>query len=106
MTTTGREERVSGTTKVQYFWSPVYVDAMILRDRDADGQSGNGLEERLYAIQDANWNVTAVMNPAGVVQERYLYDPFGSVSYLAPDWSSHSSSSVGWVYLYEGGRYE
>src|SRR5262245_34041006 len=69
------EERVSGTTKVQYVWSPVYVDAMILRDRDADGSGGNGLEERLYAIQDANWNVSSVMNPAGNVQERYVYDP-------------------------------
>src|SRR5262249_26318721 len=51
-------------------------------------------------------NMTAVMNPAGNVQERYAYDPFGQVSYAAPDWSSRSTSSVGWVYLHQGGRFE
>jgi YD repeat-containing protein len=37
------EERVGSSAKVQYVWSPVYVDAMVLRDRDANGQSGDGL---------------------------------------------------------------
>src|SRR5262249_20557 len=35
------EERVSGTVKTQYVWSPVYVHALVVRDRDADGNSGN-----------------------------------------------------------------
>jgi len=30
------EERVGSAVKVQYIWSPVYVDALILRDRDTD----------------------------------------------------------------------
>lgn len=31
-----------------------------------------GLEERLYVQQDANWNVTAVVNTSGSIQERYV----------------------------------
>jgi RHS repeat-associated protein len=85
-------------------WSPVYVDGLILRDRDADGVSGNGLEERLYAVQDANWNVQAVVSAAGVVVERYAYDPFGLRQVLDAGWSAVSGSSYDWVYGHQGGR--
>src|SRR5262249_2491319 len=56
------EERVGGNAQIQQVWSPAYVDALIERDRDADGNPANGLEERLYVQQDANWNVTALVN--------------------------------------------
>ena len=49
------EIRSGSQTKEQSVWSPVYVDALIERDRDAD--SNGTLEERLYAIHDANFNV-------------------------------------------------
>src|SRR5262249_11210416 len=62
------EERVGTQVYLQSVWSPVYVDAMIARDRDADGNAGNGLEERLYAQQDANWDVTALL---GLKQARF-----------------------------------
>ena len=68
-------ERVSSQTTVQYVWSPVYVDALILRDRDSDGDGT--LDERLWVVQDANFNVTAVVDDSGEVVERYIYDPFG-----------------------------
>ena len=57
------------------------MDALILRDRDADNNSstGNwGLEERLYVQQDANYNVTALIETDGDAAERFVYDPFGS----------------------------
>src|SRR5262249_1988669 len=69
------EERVAGTAADQYVWSPVYVDAMIERDRDPTG--GGTLSERLYVQQDANWNVTALISTTGTVQERDLEDPYG-----------------------------
>jgi hypothetical protein len=47
----------AGDTTVSYAWSPVYVDAMIARDRNTTGDD-SVLEERLYAQQDANFNVT------------------------------------------------
>src|SRR5207237_5877853 len=98
------EDRIGGTTKVQYVWSPVYVDAMIERDRDADGNPANGLEERLYVQQDANWNVTALVNTSGSVVERYVYDAYGAVTYLNATWGTLSGSAYSSIYLHQGGR--
>jgi RHS repeat-associated protein len=99
------EERHDGNPKMQYVWSPVYVDALVLRDRDADGAGGT-LEERLYALQDANWNVTALVNTSGAVQERYTYDPYGLPTARDPGTWDARSISFGWNYLHQGGRYE
>jgi hypothetical protein len=74
------EEHKDGIVKAQYVWSPVYVDAMIERDDDADGNSSNGLERRLYVVHDANYNVTALLNTSGAVQSglRTVTVPYGS----------------------------
>jgi RHS repeat-associated protein len=156
------EERVGGATAARYVWSPVYPDALVLRDRDpgaagmaaamaeasaaeevvagdepaeevaveeevpagewaeveltADGlvvEAPGGeaallaaaLPERLWAQQDANWNVTALVDTAGVPVERYAYDPFGAVSVLNPDWTPDADGSdYGWQYLFQGLR--
>jgi RHS repeat-associated protein len=69
------EEKVGANTTKRYVWSPVYVDALVLRDRDTDA---NGtLDERLWAQQDANFNVTALVDGSGNVVERFGYDPYG-----------------------------
>ena len=81
------EERKDADVYCQYVWSARYIDAPVLRDRDADGQSGNGLEERLYYTTDANMNVTALVGTDGAVVERYTYDPYGKVTVRAADWS-------------------
>jgi RHS repeat-associated protein len=89
------EEDVSGSMQDQYVWSPVYVNAMVERDTSS---------QRLYVQQDANWNVTGLVNTSGSVVERYVYDPYGAVTYLTPTWGSRSSSSYSWVYQFQGGR--
>jgi len=96
------EERVGGAAKVHYVWSAVYVDALVLRDRDATG-SGT-LSERLWVQQDANWNVTALVNGSGTVVERYVYDPYGNVTVLTASWGSTSGSAYAWIYGHQGGR--
>jgi RHS repeat-associated protein len=99
------EERVGGQTMVQYVWSPVYVDALILRDRDTNGDGT--LDERLWVVQDANYNVTALLDNSGNVVERYIYDPFGSVTVLDANWVERSAGSqFAWHYLHQGGRYD
>ncbi len=98
------EEQVGGQTQTRYVWSPVYVDALVLRDRDTTGDGT--LDERLYVQQDANWNVTALVNTSGDVVERYVYSPYGVATVLAADWSSRDSSSYDWVYLHQGGRFD
>lgn len=99
------EERVGSAVKSQYVWSQVYVDAMILRDRDTDA---NGtLDERLWAVQDANWNVTSLVNGSGAVVERYVYDSFGAVTVYDANWNVRSGgSSYGWNYLFQGLRHD
>jgi hypothetical protein len=57
------EERIDGVVVALNVWSLAYIDALVLRDRDADAdpETGDyGLEQRLYVQQDANWNVTAL----------------------------------------------
>ena len=54
---------------------------MIARDRDTDN---NGtLEQRLYVMQDANWNITAITNSTGAVVERFQYDAYGKRTVLS-----------------------
>ncbi len=98
------EERVGGVVKVQNLWSPVYVDALIRRDRDTGGAPD--LDEVLYVQQDANWNVTSVANPSGGVQERYVYEPYGKPTRLTAGWLTPGADTIAWVYLHQGGRYE
>ena len=57
------EERVNGTVADQYVWSIAYVNAMVLRDANADnssstgnlGASNSGLEQRLYVRWKSLW---------------------------------------------------
>ncbi len=98
------EERVNGTASsnvsFQYVWGAAYIDQMVLRD----SYSGGARTLRLYVQQDANFNVTALVSTSGVVQERYLYDPYGAVTITDVSYTVRSSSSYGWIYLHQGGR--
>jgi RHS repeat-associated protein len=111
------EERQGGTTTTQYVWSPVYVDALILRDSNITsgslGISGSGLGQRLYVQQDANYNVTAIVGydastSTWKVVERYIYDPYGNFTVLDPSWTpvSGNASGFGMRYLFQGGRFD
>ncbi len=98
------EEDVSGSMTAQYVWSPVYVDALVERDTTS---------QRLYVQQDANWNVTSVVDTTGTVQERYAYDPYGkptdgngNAAVLTPAWASRATSLFSWIYLDQGGRFD
>ena len=94
--------KVGSNTVTRNVWSPVYIDGLVLRDRDTDG---NGtLDERLYLLQDANWNTTALVNTTGTIQERYTYTPFGQVTFRDGSGSTLSSSAKDWVFLHQGGE--
>ena len=98
------EEMVGGSATARYVWSPVYVNALVLRDF-ATGTPGT-LNQRLWVQQDANWNVTALVNGSGAVVERYVYTPYGVVAYLNASWSSIGSSAYSWTYGFQGERYD
>jgi len=98
------EERTGSVSNatIQYVWSPVYVDAVILRDRST--QNNGTLDERLWVQQDANWNVTAVVNGSGNVVERDVNDPYGKVAFLTASWVTLGGSAYAWIYMFQGTR--
>jgi RHS repeat-associated protein len=96
------EERVGGVMQARNVWSPVYVNALILRDQSS--QKNGTLDQRLYVQQDANWNVTALVDASGNVVERYAYTPFGTLTVLNPDGTVRSGSAYNVPYGFQGMR--
>ena len=96
------EDKNGSNTLNRYGWSPAYVDGLVNRDRDTDG-NGN-LDERLFALQDANWNVTGITNTSGTVQERYTETPFGVVTFRDSSGSPISVSTKDWDILHQGAK--
>jgi RHS repeat-associated protein len=107
--------QVAATADTRFIWSPVYVDAMIARDRNADGNTTTGtggLEQRVYAIQDANWNTTAIIAATGVpgfatsaVINRFAYTPYGESQTLTASWATPpagSTPATPWAHLFQG----
>jgi RHS repeat-associated protein len=92
----------TGTSNIasQYVWSPADINALVLRDSYSNGVRTT----RLYALQDANDNVTSLVTTSGNVGERYMYDPYGNVSVMDQNWGSRSASVYGWIYLFQGDR--
>ena len=69
-------------------------------------QSAAGtLDQRLYVLQDANWNVTALVDTTGNVVERYVYNPYGDVTVLTPAWTAEGQPYA-MPYLWQGLRYD
>tara|TARA_R110002072_G_C7976780_1_gene535574 strand:+ start:9789 stop:15815 length:6027 start_codon:yes stop_codon:yes gene_type:complete len=100
------EERVDlGTTaERQNIWGIRYIDDLVLRDRDTNDDGI--LEERLYSLQDANWNVTSVCDASGIIQERYAYHAYGRPLFLDPAYGGKSSSSHDWTTLFTGYQWD
>lgn len=89
----------------QYVWDLRYIDAAVLRFRNADGSGDGSMEETLYYTQDANMNTTALVEPVGgTVVERYVYDPYGKVQVLTGSWTAQSSTIYRNEILYAGYR--
>jgi len=85
------KETLPTNTKFRWVWSVQYIDAPVLRWRDTD--LNGTLDETLYYCNDANMNVTALINTDGSVAERYVYDPYGKVTIYDDDWSD----TVSWA---------
>ena len=99
------ERRDSNTTaKKQYTWGNRYIDDLVLRDHDTNN---NGtFNERLYALQDTNWNVTSYVNETGTIQERYIYNAYGSVTFLDNNFNVISNSAIEPDNLYAGYNFD
>jgi RHS repeat-associated protein len=80
----------SGDRRKHYMWGARYIDALIQRKRDT-GADGS-FDETHYALQDANFRVTAITDGSGSVVERYRYTSYGNRTVLNADWSTDSDS--------------
>ena len=56
--------------------------------------------------QDANGNVTALVNTSGSVVKRYVYQPFGTVSVYTSSWTARSGTQYDELYLFQGERHD
>ena len=89
----------------QYLWGLQYVDQLICRWRRLTSSIN---DEVLYAVQDANWNVTGIWaQVSGVwgIQQRQSYDPYGQVTYLTPAFAP-TTDAYDWETLYAGYRFD
>jgi RHS repeat-associated protein len=96
------ETKTGSNPVTRNVWSPAYVDALVLRDRDTD--SNGTLDERIYPLQDGNWNTTALVTTSGTIVERETYNPFGVATYRDASGAALSGSSKDWVFLHQGGE--
>ncbi len=75
---------VPSSATYQYVWSSRYIDSPVLRESSS---------ATLYFLHDANFNVTAVTDDAGAVQERYAYEPDGKTTIFSSDFSTEKTTS-------------
>jgi RHS repeat-associated protein len=67
------------------------LDGALFSIRNPQSEIRNGCDglcddERLYYTTDANQNVTALVESDGDVVERYVYDPYGQVTFYQANW--------------------
>jgi RHS repeat-associated protein len=65
----------------------------VLREKD---------EERLYSIADPNWNVVAICDSVGSIQERYTYDAFGKRNVYDMNFVAKNASDFNWNRAFTG----
>lgn len=89
------EERLGSNTTAdrQYVWGLRYIDDLVLRDSTS---------ERLYALQDALFNVVALTDDEGDVVERFAYQPYGESLPLNPDYTTYNGTTYQWTYRFTG----
>ena len=81
----------------QFVWDARYIDAPVVRFRDGntDGDLEDEGDDTLYYCNDANMNVTALVDGSdGTVVERVVYDPYGKPKFYDGSWANPSDTSA------------
>ena len=98
----------SGTKLEQNVWHPYYVDALAVRyyDSNSDGDYID-TDETEFALHDANFNITSLLNTSGTVIERYTYSAYGQLVVRDASFGVRSAgSSFANPYTYAGRRFD
>ncbi|MCX6666598.1 MAG: RHS repeat-associated core domain-containing protein, partial [Euryarchaeota archaeon] len=69
------QEQFSSGDKKDYIYGPGYIEEFIAQI-DITGSS----QKITYMLQDANYNVVALVDSSGTVKEQYTYDPYGTLA--------------------------
>jgi RHS repeat-associated protein len=86
-------ESVTNEQITSYVWGLRYIDDLILREKD---------EERLYSLADPNWNVVAICDATGNIQERYTYDVFGKRKVFDENFTAKTDTEFNWNRAFTG----
>lgn len=87
----------AGNTSYQrYLWSLRGMDDLILREYVARGSV-----TQHFALRDL-WNIAAITDNTGAVQERYAYDAFGTTLYMNAGFGAIAASAYGWQVTFCG----
>jgi RHS repeat-associated protein len=86
-------ESVTNNQVTNYVWGLRYIDDLILREK------GN---EKLYSIADPNWNVIAICDNTGDIQERYTYNAFGKRNVYNAIFVAQIESAFNWNRAFTG----
>ena len=88
----------------RYVYGTQYIDEPIrmYRDSNLDGSFADP-NDNFYFLQDRLFNVVALTDPDGVVQERVVYEPYGkSTCHRVSDGDETLASHFGNPYLFTG----
>jgi RHS repeat-associated protein len=86
-------ESITNNQVTSYVWGLRYIDDLVLRERG---------EERLYSLADPNWNVVAICDASGDIQERYTYDAFGKRNVFDVDFIVKMETEFDWNRTFTG----
>ena len=92
------EERVEAASVAvdrQYTWGLCDRWDLIRRKRSTT----SSLDEVRFCLRDY-LDPVSILGTDGLVKERYAYDAFGNVRFLAPDYGSRSASSINWSFIF------
>jgi RHS repeat-associated protein len=86
-------ESITNNQVTSYVWGLRYIDDLVLREKG---------EERLYSLADPNWNVIAICDNSGNIQERYIYDAFGKRNVFDANFTTKADTEFDWNRVFTG----
>jgi len=98
------EERNAATPSTvlrQYVYGSQYIDEVVCKIEDPGGTPG-----KLFYLHDCNYNVVALTNTSGAVQERYNYEPYGGLTIADASYGSRSATAQNNSLTFQGQRYD
>jgi len=85
----------------QYVYGGQYIDEVVCKIEDPGGTPA-----KLFYLHDCNYNVVALTNTSGAVQERYNYEPYGGLTIAEADYDVISATKQNNSLTFQGQRYD